>query len=73
MQNRRTTIFFALAIVFGIAAAMLAQRMLDQPAPPAAHAEIDTQTVLIARTDINTGSALTPSDSAFGCSCLSTG
>jgi pilus assembly protein CpaB len=60
MQNRRTTIFFALAIVFGIAAAMLAQRMLSQPASSAARAEIDTQTVLIARLDINTGSALTP-------------
>jgi pilus assembly protein CpaB len=59
MQNRRTTIFFALAILFGIAAATLAQRMLNQPAPTAPQAAIETQTVLIARLDINKGSALT--------------
>jgi len=58
MQNRRTTIFFALAIVFGIAAATLAQRMLNQPAPPAPQAAIETKTVLVARLDINKGSAL---------------
>jgi pilus assembly protein CpaB len=61
MQNRRTTIFFALAILFGIAAATLAQRMLGQPAAPAPHAVIATETVLIARVDINTGSALASS------------
>ena len=58
MQNRRTTIFFVLAIVFGIAAATLAQRMLNQPAPSAPQAAIETQTVIVARLDINKGSAL---------------
>ncbi len=58
MQNRRTTIFFALAILFGIAAATLAQRMLSQPAPSAPQAAIETQTVLVARLDINKGTAL---------------
>jgi pilus assembly protein CpaB len=60
MQNRRTTIFFALAILFGIAAAMLAQRMLNQNTAPAPQAAIETTTVMIARLDVNKGSALAP-------------
>lgn len=58
MKNRRTTIFFALAVLFGIAAAMLAQRMLSQAPPPAAQATIETTTVIVARLDVNKGSAL---------------
>jgi pilus assembly protein CpaB len=61
MQNRRTTIFFALAILFGIAAATLAQRMLSQPASPAPQAAIETKTVIVARLEVNKGSALTSS------------
>jgi pilus assembly protein CpaB len=60
MQNRRTTIFFALAILFGIAAALTAQQLLNRPAGAAQPAKIETTQVVVARVDINTGSALLP-------------
>lgn len=60
MQNRRTTIFFALAILFGIAAALTAQQLLDRPAVAAQPAKVETTKVVVARVDINTGSALMP-------------
>jgi pilus assembly protein CpaB len=60
MQNRRTTIFFALAILFGIAAALTAQQLLDRPAVAAQPVKIETTAVVVAGADINTGSALVP-------------
>jgi pilus assembly protein CpaB len=60
MQNRRTTIFFALAILFGIAAALTAQQLLNRPAVAAQPARLETTQVVVARVDINTGTALLP-------------
>jgi pilus assembly protein CpaB len=61
MQNRRALIFFAFAILFGVAAAFTAHRALErQVAQAPAPAPIETVDVMIARSDIQTGGVLDP-------------
>ena len=64
MQNRRALIFFASAIVFGVAAAFTAHRALESrvntvPGEPVAIATID---VVITRGDLATGSVINATD-----------
>lgn len=61
MHNRRALLFFAFAVVFGTAAAFLAHRALEDQTPTTAASatEIETVDVVLARTDVTTGSALT--------------
>jgi len=59
MKNRRALILFALAIVFGSAAAVLVQRAIDEKTPELTEAVIDTTPVVIAKADIGTASELT--------------
>lgn len=60
MQNRRALIFFAFAILFGVAAAFTAHRALEsQVASTPAAPPIETVEVVITRTDQTTGSVLT--------------
>jgi pilus assembly protein CpaB len=62
MHNRRALLFFAFAVVLGTAAAFLAQRTLENQAQiqaPAPVAKVETVNVVLARTDVTVGSALT--------------
>jgi pilus assembly protein CpaB len=60
MHNRRALLFFAFAVVLGTAAAFLAQRALENQAPaPVSAAQVETIDVVLARTDVTVGSALT--------------
>jgi pilus assembly protein CpaB len=60
MQNRRALIFFAFAILFGVAAAFTAHRALEsRVANTPEAAPIETVEVVITRTDQTTGSVLT--------------
>lgn len=63
MQNRRALIFFAFAILFGVAAAFTAHRALEsQVAVSAEPAPIPTVEVVITRADIATGAVLTSAE-----------
>ena len=61
MHNRRALLFFAFAVVFGTAAAFLAHRALEDQTPTTAASApaVETVNVVLARTDVTTGSALT--------------
>ena len=60
MHNRRALLFFAFAVVLGTAAAFLAQRALENQTPAAVQAtKAETVDVVMARTDVNVGAALT--------------
>src|SRR5215475_4687237 len=58
MQNRRALLFFGLAIFFGIAAAFTARHLLENLAVQAAALSVATVPVVVARTDVQVGSAL---------------
>jgi pilus assembly protein CpaB len=61
MHNRRALLFFAFAVVLGTAAAFLAQRTLENQAQTqivAPAAKVETVKVVLARTDVTVGSAL---------------
>jgi pilus assembly protein CpaB len=60
MKNRRAIMFFVLAIGFGVAAALLVQRLLDQQQPAPTQAHINTTPVVVARADIPLASSLSP-------------
>jgi len=60
MQNRRALIFFAFAILFGVAAAFTAHRALEsRVASTPEAAPIETVEVVITRSDQTTGASLT--------------
>ena len=60
MHNRRALLFFAFAVVLGTAAALLAQRALENQTPTAVQVtKTETVDVVMARTDVNVGAALT--------------
>jgi pilus assembly protein CpaB len=59
MGNRRALLFLLLAVVLGIAAALAAQRWLERQRP-ATTTGVQTQTVVVARSDVPIASALTP-------------
>ena len=60
MQNRRALIFFAFAILFGVAAAFTAHRALESRVAAAPEAApIETVDVVITRSDVTTGAVLT--------------
>jgi pilus assembly protein CpaB len=62
MHNRRALLFFAFAVVLGTAAAFLAQRTLENQAQsqtPVPVAKVETVDIVLARTDVTVGSALT--------------
>jgi pilus assembly protein CpaB len=52
MKNQRALILFALAIGFGIAAALLVQRFLDEQQPTLVEMQIDTTPVVVAKVDL---------------------
>jgi pilus assembly protein CpaB len=56
--NRRSLIFFGLALVFGLGAAFTARDFLRGGTPGAEAAVIETQPVVIARVDLSTGAQL---------------
>src|SRR5262245_22609517 len=58
MQNRRALLFFGLAIFFGIAAAFTARHLLENRASQAAAPSVATVPVVVARTDVQVGTAL---------------
>src|SRR5215470_394764 len=58
MQNRRALFFFGLAIFFGIAAAFTARHLLENRASQAAAPSVATVPVVVARTDVQVGTAL---------------
>ena len=58
MQNRRALLFFGLAIFFGIAAAYTARELLEDRTSQAAVPAIQTTPVVIVRTDVQVGTAL---------------
>jgi pilus assembly protein CpaB len=60
MQNRRSLLFFGLAIFFGIAAAFTARTLLEGRASVAAQPAVATRAVVVARADVTVGTALTP-------------
>ena len=59
MQNRRALLFFAFAILFGVAAAFTAHRVLERQVAAPAPVAIQTVPVVIARADLPTGGILT--------------
>lgn len=59
MQNRRALIFLGLAILFGIAAAFTARHVLEDRASVAAQPTVATTRVVVARSDVTVGTALT--------------
>src|SRR5262245_4738295 len=59
MQNRRALVFFAFAVFFGIAAAFTARHVLESRTSTAASPAVATVPVVVARTDVAVGSALT--------------
>jgi pilus assembly protein CpaB len=59
MQNRRGLIFIAMALVLGLAAALLAQRWSASKQPQVV-ASLDTTPVLVARADVSVASQLQP-------------
>lgn len=59
MQQRRAIVFFGLALVLACAAVLAARSILERPAEQAGPAVIETSPVVVARGDIQTGSALT--------------
>ena len=58
MQNRRALLFFAFAILFGVAAAFTAHRVLERQVAAPAPVAIQTVPVVIARADLPTGGIL---------------
>ena len=58
MQNRRALFFFGLAIFFGIAAAFTARHLLESRASVAAQPAVATTPVVVARSDVAIGTAL---------------
>jgi len=58
MQNRRALLFFAFAILFGVAAAFTAHRVLERQVTAPAPVAIQTVPVVIARADLPTGGIL---------------
>jgi pilus assembly protein CpaB len=58
MKNRRALIFFALAVSFGVAAALLVQRVLDQQKPVQTEARIDTTPVVVTKTALSQAAEL---------------
>jgi pilus assembly protein CpaB len=60
MKNRRAILLLAIAVSFGVAAALLVQRGLDQNQPLLAEARIDTTPVVVAKADLALATALSP-------------
>jgi pilus assembly protein CpaB len=58
MGNRRAILFLGLAILLGVLAAFAAQRWLEAQAPPEAGSPFETASVVVARTDVPIGTAL---------------
>jgi pilus assembly protein CpaB len=58
MKNRRALFLFGLALVFGIAAAVLVQRLLEEQRPELAPAKVATASVVVAKTDLALASQL---------------
>jgi pilus assembly protein CpaB len=61
MQNRRGLMFLALAILLGLGAAFMAREFTGN-APAAQAADVPIQPVVVARTDVGTANALTPTE-----------
>lgn len=58
MKNRRALFLFGLALVFGIAAALLVQRLLEEQRPELVPAKVATTPVVVAKTDLALASQL---------------
>lgn len=58
MQQRRALIFFGLAFALACAAVLAARQVLEKPEPVAQATGPQTASVVVAKTDIQTGSAL---------------
>lgn len=58
MRNRRAFLFFALAVVLGIAAALAAQRLIESRTPARVDETLAVRNVVVARTDVPVGTAL---------------
>jgi pilus assembly protein CpaB len=56
--NKRAILFFAMAAVFGVAAAFTARDLLDAPSASASRLPVETTSVVVARADVGTGVAL---------------
>jgi pilus assembly protein CpaB len=59
MQQRRAIVFFGLALVLAFGAVLAARQILERPVVVAGPAVVETSPVVVARGDIQTGSALT--------------
>lgn len=53
--NKRATLFFALAVLFAVAAVYTARDFIDSPSATAAQLPVETTSVVVARADVGTG------------------
>jgi pilus assembly protein CpaB len=58
MQQRRAIVFFGLALLLACAAVLAARSILERPVAEAGPATVQTAPVVVARADVQTGSAL---------------
>ena len=60
MKNQRAILLLALAIFFGIAAALLVQRLIEQQRPELVATAVPTTSVVVAKVDLALASEVTP-------------